>query len=88
MQALDPFEKLYRACLEPDDEICRAMSRDAVNDYLRTPDGQQFQYDVQTQQQLLDAWDRQQGLEVQLLQMQQEAQQQQQTVQRSHGMSR
>jgi hypothetical protein len=87
-QALDPFEKLYRACLEPDDEICRAMSRDAVNDYLRTPDGQQFQHEVRTQQQLLDAWDRQQGLEAQLLQMQQEAQQQQETVQRSHGMSR
>lgn len=86
-QALDPFEKLYRASLHPDPLISREQSRDAVNDYLRTPGGQQFQYEVQTQRQSLDAWDRQQEVEAQLLQMQR-TQQQQETVQRSHGMSR
>lgn len=86
-QQLSPFDKLYRASLEPDEQLSRAMWKEATTDYLQSPDGQQFQQEIQRQHQLMDAQERQAGLEAQVRQMD-EMRQQQETMHRSHGMSR
>jgi hypothetical protein len=86
---LDPFDKLYLACLHPDDNVCRTLSREATNDYMNSPDGQRFQQDVERQRQLVEARERQAELEAELARMQQVHEEtQRQTQHHSRGLSR
>lgn len=70
------IDRLSQGAIDKDDKVMGA----AVNDYMRSPLGQQFQTEVAQQRQVMESQERQTALEAQMLAQQQE------TVRNPHVM--
>lgn len=70
----DLFERLCQGARNPDEQVSREQMRGAVQEYRCTPQGQQFQQDVEVFGQQRQAQERQAAMEAQMQQQVQEQQ--------------